>query len=566
MADVEQPPTDDWILRIPDQDVPDIVVAPAEGIVPLGFDRGIFYYLSRSAKQVFALTPQQHTRPFFIAMASVPHHWSRTQFAGDKGKIDWDAAADFHMRACRDVGVYDPERIRGRGAWFDDGHAVLHLGDRLIVDGIEGPLMLAGSRCVYEAALPLLGDLPEPLSTVQAHALVKICAKLQWEKPIDGTLLAGFLAIAPICGGLAWRPSIWLTGPTASGKTWVYENIIAACLRGFALFVQSKTSEAGIRQTLGSDARPVAFDEAEAEDQAAEQRMQAVLDLIRQSSSETGGDILKGTQTHVARRFRVRSCFALVSINVSIKHAADVSRITVMPLRAHGSDSVAFTALREASLTTLTPAFAAALIARSAQLLPVIRANAEIFAEAVALKLSSRRAGDQIGSLLAGAYSLHSDTTITPAQAKEFVERQQWDAVADPSESDERRLLAAITQSRTRIAFGNGGTAEATVGRLIVAAAGHDERIPADIAAAELRQIGIRYADRDGLPGVFISTNHPAIAAMLLGTPWHSSWSRTLLRLPGAEASQKTMRFGLGAVSKATWLPYPTIDPDDEEG
>ncbi len=45
---------------------------PIEGIVPLGYDRGIFYYLSLAAKQVYAIPAQQHTNKILMAMASVP--------------------------------------------------------------------------------------------------------------------------------------------------------------------------------------------------------------------------------------------------------------------------------------------------------------------------------------------------------------------------------------------------------------------------------------------------------------------------------------------------------------
>ncbi len=558
----DSPEIPEWEDEIPEHDIHDDAPLPEEGIVPLGHDRGTFFYLSRAARQVFALPAQQHTKSHFLAMASLPHYWARTQFIGEKGKIDWDAAADHLMRSCRDIGIYDPERIRGRGAWHDDGRAVLHLGDRLIVDGIPVPsLTLPGSRHVYEAGLPMLRDIPAPLPSADAHRLVKICASLNWEKPIHGTLLAGFLAVAPICGGLAWRPSIWLTGRSGSGKTFVYENIIAACLRGYALFVQSKTSEAGIRQRLASDARPVAFDEAEAEDTASQQRIQAVLDLIRQSASESGGEIVKGSANQSgARSYRIRSSFALVSINVSLQHAADESRISVLTLRpSDGTHAAAerFAALNAEVQSTLTPAFAASLIARSARLLPTIRANAETFAHAVALRLGSRRAGDQLGALLAGAYSLHSDGRITPEQAADYVARQAWDATTAETEPDETRLLAHLTQHRLRVAWGNGGATEATVGALIEAALGRDERIPADAAERTLRETGMR-TDPGGL---FVSNTHPALAAILKGTPWHAQWGRALVRLPGAEWTKKPLKFAFAHVAKPVFIPMSAIDP-----
>ncbi len=541
---------------------------PSEGIIPLGYDRGTFFYLSRSSRQIHALTADQHTKKSLMAMASVEDYWQRTKFISKKGNIVWDQAIDWLMTACRAVGVYNPDRMRGRGAWFDAGRAVLHLGDRLIVDGVKSPIMLAGSKHVYEAALPMLGELPPPLSTTEAHKLVDICDSLRWEKPIHGRLLAGFLAVAPICGGLAWRPNVWLTGPTSAGKTWVNENIIAVVLRGVALLVQSNTTEAGIRQALGSAARPVIFEEAEAEDGVAAQRMKAVLDLIRQSSSESGGKILKGTKDHAVRTFSIRSCFVLVSINVSVQSDTDESRISVLVMLPHNSDPVEFSRLNALVQATLTPEFSAGLVLRSARLLPVIRANAETFARAVAIKLRSKRAGDQLGTLLAGAYSLHSERRITTDEAEAYVETQQWEAVLDKqAESNEAQLLARITQHRVRAAWPQGGTADVTLGRLIAAANGGDATIPPDVADMSLRDYGLRFGVIKGIQGagVYFSTGHPALKDMLRAMPWAAGWGRALARLKGAARPETSIRFGPGHKAKAVWVPLSTIDPGEDE-
>src|ERR1700730_7425460 len=59
--------------------------APApEGVVPLGYDRGTFFYLSQSARQVFALSHAQHSKTALMAMASTAHYWQRSRFVTDK--------------------------------------------------------------------------------------------------------------------------------------------------------------------------------------------------------------------------------------------------------------------------------------------------------------------------------------------------------------------------------------------------------------------------------------------------------------------------------------------------
>lgn len=568
------PPSDD---EPPDEGPPDYPDEPeagpdtAEGIVPLGHDRGIFYYYSRSAKQVFAVPAANHSKNTLTAMASVAHFWQRGRWVNSKGAIQWDEAIDWMMQECRAIGIYDPERIRGRGAWIDNGRAVLHVGDRLIVDGRPHALMLPKSAHIYEAAKPLAGDYAAPLSTADAHRLIEICRSPTWQSGISGLLLAGFIVVAPICGGLSWRPSIWITGGAGSGKSYLKDNILAPAMGGIALLVQSKTTEAGIRQTLGSDARPVLFDEAEREDASAAVRMQGVLDLLRQSSSEGGAEIVKGSQNQTgAKRYRIRSCFALSSINVGIEHQADESRITVLalrdrdPRRAQEAEAH-FAEINRLVQETITPAFSAGLLARSVRLLPIIRANAETFARAVAVVFGSRRTGDQLGALLAGAYALHSDRTIADAAAEAWVRKQEWgEAAGGDVDRDEMRLMSHLTQHRVRINQGNGSSIEATVGRLIEAASGRDEQIMRTPADLELRQIGIRFDVRATQAGIYVSTNHPALKRIFTGTPWSGGWCRALARLPGAVGGeQRNVRFAFGHQSKATWVPMSTLEGEE---
>ena len=539
---------------------------PSEGIIPLGYDHSTFYYLSRSSRQVHTLTAEQHSKRAMMAMAAVPHYWQRTKFVSEKGQVFWDDAADWLMTECRAVGIYNPERIRGRGAWFDQGRAVLHLGDRLLVDGRTCQLMLPGSSAIYPAALPLSVHDAAPLTNSEAHQICEIASKLRWVRPISGTLFAGWIVCAMICGALRWRPSIWVTGASGSGKSWLLDNVLAPLVGPIALQVQSKTSEAGIRQTLNSDALPVVFDEFEREDSAAAIRVQGVLDLMRQASSESEKKIIKGTQQQTsARAFRIRSCFAFSSINVGLAFAADESRVSILALQPPAAgvsgDQEAFRDLAALARSVVTPTYAAGLLARSVGLLPVIRDNAEVFAVAVAAKLGTRRLGDQIGTLLAGAYSLHSGRPITQAEAASYLDRQDWgEAVTSDSQKDEDRLLSHISAARIRVSLGNGPTLDVTLGRLMSAAFGADDRIPRDTADSELREYGIKA--RPTAPfGVWVSTSHPALAKVLAGTPWAANWSRTLSRLPDAvSATDKVIRFGLGHRSRAVWVPLNVLD------
>ena len=514
-----------------------------------------------------ATSPRATSRPAGSLCELAPLRYWEANFPTKGDGFNTRAAGDALVRACYKIGIFDPDRIRGRGAWIDEGKSVLHMGDKLIVDGKPHGLVIPGSTHIYEAARPLTKHQADPLSTTEAHKLVAICNAPNWQHGISGILFAGFIVVAPICGGLMWRPSIWSTGGAGSGKSWLQTNILHPMMGGVALLVQGQTTEAGLRQELRCDAIPVLFDEAEREDAGSASRMQNVLGLMRQSSSEGGGRILKGTQTHDSKKFRIRSCFAMSSINVGIDHQADESRITILALRERdpktaAAAEAAFEIINRNVKNTITPQYAAGMMARSVRLLPVIRENAEVFARAVSVFLGSRRTGDQIGTLLAGAYALHSDRVISAEAADAFVRKQDWGiATRNDVDRDERQLINHIIQHRIRINGSNQGAMDASIGRLIMAAADEDTTISAHAAYETLCEHGIRFDRVSGERGIFVSTNHKALKAIMQGTPWSGGWINALGRLHGSDVTlKKTVRFGKLHIGKAAWVPLETID------
>lgn len=318
-----------------------------EGITPLGHARELFYYFSKSARKVFALKPEQHRKQPLLGLASYTRFWRKSNFVDPNGDVAWDWASDWMMTACRDIGIFDPDRLRGRGAWIDNGVPVLHVGDGLIINGRKTDLSIPNSQHIYEAAIPFRVSNAGPLSTEDAYKLFALIRRLPWTRPISAYFLAGWIVCGFICGALRWRPAIWICGGAGAGKTFTQTNIMSPMLGRVALQVQSKTTEAGIRQALGCDSRPVIFDEFEAEDMYAATRVQGVLDLMRQSSSDSGGRILKGTGDQKGKAFDIRSTFAFASINSGAQTRADQSRITFLILKEAGiADAAAQEAFR----------------------------------------------------------------------------------------------------------------------------------------------------------------------------------------------------------------------------
>lgn len=525
----------------------------------LGYNQGGYFYLPRGSRQVVELRAEQHTKLNLLRLAPL-QYWEH-EYAGKKGP-EWDMAANALIRQCENAGVYDVARIRGRGAWWDEERAVLHVGDALVISGERRPLRVG--RYIYEAAPPMTLDVDEPLTADEVNRVAQIAELISWKRPISAHFFAGWCAVAPICGALNWRPHVWMTGPAGSGKSYVLDKIMRPLLGEIGLAVQSETTEAGLRQTLGQDARPVTFDEIEGEDERAQMRVQNILALARQASSETGAVIIKGSALGTAKVYRIRSCFAFSSIGIGLDKHADSTRVTVLEIQPFpGTEAERrehYERLKALVGETITDSFVRRFLARSVRLIPVIRANAAVLATAGAAAIGSQRLGDQIGALLAGAYSLFQDGAITTSDAREWVNSLDWSEQRDLQESsDENRCLQRILEHVVRVQT-HKGLLDRSVGELIRSTAllSNDAVQPND-AQEILWRMGIR-VDREGSDQDFftISNTHTAIEEILRGTPWVRGWGRVLRRVRGAAATVDSVRFG-AVKGRGVEIPMETI-------
>ena len=552
--------------NMPEEHEEERQVKPPENKDPfriLGWNRGIGYYIPDGFRQVVALKANDHTKLRLLELA--PLFWWQSAFASEKRSgdcVDWALAAESLIRRAQKQGIWDEDLIRGRGAWWDNGKAAVHLGDRVVYDGAEHDIGEVSGRFVYELNTRVDIATKDPLQNADACKLVEICENLRWLRPISGKLLAGWVFLAPICGALEWRPHIWITGGAGSGKSTIMKEIIHRLLKENMLFVQGETSEAGIRQKLGHDATPVVFDEIESQSEKATTRVNSIMDLMTISSSETGAQLVKGGANGKAQSFLIRSMFCFSSITVNLKQHAAKTRVTVLDMKQKASnetpeDIQQYNEMLEAIFNTLTPEYIRKMQARAVELIPIIRHNARVFAEAAAMSVGSRRFGDQVGTLIAGAYALHSSNKVTPEAAIKWIENQEWDEHDGGSESkDETSCLQFILGQQIRVDTDRGQKIRA-IGELVdlAAAIGEaDDDICEKTARDTLRRNGIIVEQEALTPGsIIIANNHPSLERMLQKSPWAIGWTRTLGRIDNAEKTE-AKKFG-GATSRGIKIP-----------
>ena len=535
----------------------------------LGFDGDSYYYQPSSTGQVIRLTGPGHSSNNLCRIAELAY-WE-TIYPSKSG-VNWMSAVSSLFQQQARVGIFSPDRIRGRGTWSDDGRAILHLGDRLIVDGVPHSVMTPPpSRFHYQRLASI--DLPEnvkPLDDQRGYEILDIASRFHWEVPASGLLMAGWVALAPICGALSWRPHIWLTASAGSGKSAILDRFLGPLLESLAIWPEGNTTEAFIRQELRADALPVVFDEAESNEQTDRKRIQDILALARVASSSGRGVIGKGGADGAAQRFTIRSMFLMCSISTALKQGADRSRFAQLTLRnpnylpkekriAHWS------ALDRDLSDIITANLGHQLLHRSVQSIDIIRGSVAAFRRAAADRFDSQREGDQYGTLLAGAWSLTNQCIASEADAYQLIDSNNWEPYREANElPDEQRCLQAILQHQLRVETDqlsvSGGhvtskasTVTRTVWELIEAiqSPGATDAIPSSAAEAHLGRIGVAVRD----DRLLISNTALGIQRILADTSWAHSWSTVLARLPDAARAGKIRFRGISAPTRAVSLP-----------
>lgn len=521
----------------------------------LGFDGNNYYYQPNSTGQVIRITGSGHSSTNLMRLAPI-EYWEACY--PSKTGVNWNAAISSLFATQSRTGVYSPDRIRGRGAWSDDNRAVLHLGDRLIVDGVTHSVMNPPpTRFNYQrlAAIDLPTDIA-PLTDEQGYEIIDIASRFHWEVPASGLLLSGWAALAPICGALTWRPHIWLTAGAGSGKSTLLDRFLGPLLDSLALWPEGNTTEAFIRQELRADALPVIFDEAESNEQADRKRIQDILTLARVASSSGRGVIGKGGADGAAQRFTIRSMFLLCSIATALKQGADRSRFAQLTLRNPSympkPDRIAHWRSLDDDLTRLiTPETGHRLLHRSVQSISVIRNSVAAFRRAAADRFDSQREGDQYGTLLAGAWSLMNRKPATEADAFHLIDSNDWEPYREANEvADEQLCLQTILQHQVRVEADDRSVTR-TIGELveIIMSYRADNEVTSRQAADTIGRHGLKVQPEQ--KQLIISNTAKAIAAILCNTAWGNGWATILSRLPQAERLSPQRFNGAGAVSRA---------------
>lgn len=536
----------------------------------LGYEGDEYYFFDHRRRMVSKRT-RSSWDDFSLTEIAETNWWEEHFPApGKKGGVNRLQAFEWFASLARSRGIYNPRNIRGRGAWRDAGRVVFHHGGYLVVDGQSMDVADIRSRWVYPAGRSMPPLDVEPLTDEEGRHLVKLAGMARWTRQGSAALLAGWVFLSPICGAMPWRSHIWITGAAGSGKSTIHERFVQTLLSGISEPFQGDSTEAGIRQNLKADAVPALIDEFEPNDDADRKRMKAVLTMIRQASSESSAQTVKGTIAGDGVRYHIRSMFCLASINTMLDKDSDKSRITMLalkpPTKSGGADDrwdLLEEELHKLGKDTTIPA---RLLARALALLPQVLANVDVFCAVAAERFGTQRQGDQFGTLIAGAWSLCHKHVASKDEARAMIDSYDWSEHQALGESmtDSEKALATILGSKIKA----GGGLEVTVHELVAEAADVSEgtsKVGQQPAIALLLRHGMRIHDKH----LVFWPASDELQKLVAGTAYATDLRGQLLRYPGAttfqlgSGNQKTFRF-LGQPRKVVGLPLASIVGDDE--
>lgn len=517
----------------------------------------LFNFYVYASKTIISLPASKLNKSNLFTLAPI-NYWE-TNYAKNKGKgFEIDGAVNQIIEISNRVGYFNPNKIRGRGAWIDKGRIVIHCGTHLLVDNKAFELGDIDTEYWYELQHPLNLTTTNPLTSDESHKILETLDKLSWVRDIDCLLLGGWIALTPICGVLNWRPHIWITGGAGSGKSWVNREILQKFTKDISISVQGNTSEAGLREFIGNDAINVLFDEAEGENEHAQIQIQKVLQLMRSASSSDGGVIAKGTGSG-AKTYQIKSCFAFCSIVPQAIHNSDLRRITILELKKGKLNNDNFIELEKQFRKYATDEFVKRFQSRIINLIPNILKSIEVFTNAITEKLANRAMGDQLGALLGGCWHLSNDSVATIEDVMnlindcDFSEEQGLNSV-----SDEMKCLQHILSIQIRVDTDHTGQHTRTVGELLeiqdACVFGESAVVNSKTAEKVLKRNGIKLED----DFIFINPDSSVLQGYLKNTSWTKNYGQILSRIKDAEKVKRTY-FSTGIYAKAVKIPYKDI-------
>jgi len=287
----------------------------------------------------------------------------------------------------------------------------------------------------------------------------------------------------------------------------------------------------------------------EAEGDSTGNRVEPVIQLLRQMSGGDGAVGLRGSAGGVAQRFSLAGSAFLSAINAPALLPQDRSRITEIELQMPDASRAG----EVESIIEQCAALSAALRARAIAGFDRFLENRSLYRAALVAAACDARQTEQLGTLLAAADMMLHDDPIAPDRLSASIDEIRALITAmieeDAEDSDAAQCLATLLTRQ--IDHWRGG-AKSTIGHLV--SLGRHPDHPDERRA--LRVYGLRL-ELQGDFGVhlLVANRHEGLSAIFRDTRWRNGgWRRALLRLMDAHVRDTPANFD-GYKSRCVVIP-----------
>jgi len=493
------------------------------------------------------------------------------------GRFDQTAASMAMFEAAGECGLFNPDNaVRGVGAWADDdGQLVYHMGDRMLIGGIEHPPHRHLGH-IYPAYPPIPhpappGDGPDP-----AADILLTLETWTWGRPdADPTLALGMIGVQMLGGALDWRPTFWVTGGAGSGKSELQKMF--RLLHGDTGIVQSTdATKSGITSKLGHSSLPVALDEVEPGD-ARSNKERDLITAARVASS--GGEWARGSSDQTGVGGKIFSAFLFSSILIPGEmKSQDIQRLVRFDLGRLPDDI---------KKLTLTPKTWRARGARLKRALidrwPSWEARLSAWRLTLEQNHVTGRDADNWATVIAMADMAQRDEIADEAERISWARKIALYVKADRSDTqnDADAMLAHLMGQPFDI---HRGGEQFSVAQWIMAAAGLPgapdqlmgrdtpgdtvgdgtgaRRERAKLANTKLAKAGLRVSPAgNGIEAELFIANTPNfwLRQLFAETDWRNgAWSQSAVRVPGATKPPHPLSLA-GMRSRGTSIPLKSI-------
>ena len=509
----------------------------------LGFNGGNIWLYGRSAERAVSCAAKSLNKQFLYTVAP-KNSWA--EFYAWEGKISWDNAIDDLLRKAERLQEFDENRIRRCGAWWDSGEIVVHTGSKLIYKGKELSLGDMDSDYVYERSRNVPYRSNGELDSIESSELYNVMKLIPFEKEIYRLILAGWITLGPWSGILKWRPHVWITGKKGSGKTWIIGNVIQRMVKDWSISGSGSSTPAGLRQAMKNCALDIIMDEAEGDNWKQSENIEQILKILREvSSGMTAANLstLQGTSDGEGRQWQLYSMALLGSIGAALVHGADADRFTRINLKPDGDDDRFQRLIKSVEL--FTPLWVESFHARTYKVMHELIECIEVMTKQITTESKSSRIGDQLGTLLAGAWMVNHDKSACASEAKDWLDKiKLYDILEEREETeDEGEIINEILASKVMVQK-EYVKVTITIGRALqewyklnnvtwinMQDVPDIQGVTKEAIKESLEQSGIKPTSYNG-EWVCIAKNHPAIKKMLADTPYRSIYFQLLKRSP----------------------------------